>query len=313
MTILETILPVFIVIALGKFLKSKNIISDSGIACIKTISTQVFLPVMAFDTLIHGDFSTKSLFLIGIEIAMLFAGFGIGFLVKKFFPKDINGYVPYSMTSYEGGLFGWALVAILVGQKNEVMFNIVSMDIINGVFSFTVMATGLKFLAGQKMTRKEIAVSVCTSPLVIAVILGFIGAGFHLGEIIDNSKITGLYTKTVNMFIQPISPMILFSIGSGLVFDREILSRGLKLAVIRYAVQIVLCITVLALISATIGLSTTFKVALLVYFFVPASFLLSMYATEKKAIEFTSGFLSLQIIISLIIFSLVSVYAGKVL
>ena len=310
MTILETVIPVFLMIFLGKFLKSKNIISDSGISCIKSISTNVFLPVMAFDTLIHGSFSLDSLLLIGLEIFILFTAFGLGFLFKRFFDSSINGYVPYAMTTYEGGLFGWALIAILVGHKSEAMFSIVSMDIFSGIFCFTVMATGLKFLAGQQMTKKEIFISIITNPLIIAVILGFIGAAFNLGEIIDNSKAANLYTKTVNMFIQPLSPMILICIGSGLVFDWNVLKKGLKLAFLRYGIQIILCLISLLVISITVGLSPELRVALLVYFFVPTSFLLSMYANDKEAIEFTSGYLSLQIIISLIIYSAISIYAS---
>ena len=310
MTILETVIPVFLMIFLGKFLKSKNIISDSGISCIKSISTNVFLPVMAFDTLIHGSFSLDSLLLIGLEIFILFTAFGLGFLFKRFFDPSINGYVPYAMTTYEGGLFGWALIAILVGHKSEAMFSIVSMDIFSGIFCFTVMATGLKFLAGQQMSKKEIFISIITNPLIIAVILGFIGAAFNLGEIIDNSKAANLYTKTVNMFIQPLSPMILICIGSGLVFDWNVLKKGLKLAFLRYGIQIILCLITLLIISLTVGLSPELRVALLVYFFVPTSFLLSMYANDKEAIEFTSGYLSLQIIIYLIIYSAISIYAS---
>lgn len=313
MLILETIIPIFLMIALGKFLKTKNILSDEGIRCIKNLSTNVFLPVMAFDTLIHGSFSTDSLLLIALELAALFGAFGLGFVFKKFFDPEINGYVPYAMPTYEGGLFGWALISLVVGQKSEAMFSIVSMDIFSGVFCFTVMATGLKLLAGQKMTKKEITISIVTNPLIIAVVLGFIGAFFHLGDLIDNSKFAGLYTKITNFFIQPLSPMILISIGSGLVFDWNILKKGLKLALFRYGVQIVICVLVLTIIHFTIGLSLPLKIALLIYFFVPTSFLLSMYATQKEAIEFTSGYLSLQIIISLIIFSVISIYASKVL
>lgn len=313
MTILETILPVFLMIAFGKLLKSKNIVSDSGIACIKSLATTVFLPVMAFDTLIHGNFNIQSLLLISLELIILFGAWGLGFVFKKFFDSSINGYVPYAMPTYEGGLFGWALITLVVGQKSKAMFNIVSMDIFSGVFCFTIMSTGLKLLAGQKMTKKEIGISIATNPLIISVILGFAGAAIHLGDLIDNSSFANLYTKTTNMFIQPLSPMILLCIGSGLVFKWDVLKKGLKLAAVRYALQIVLCISVLLVIAFTIGLAEPFKIALLIYFFCPTSFLLSMYATDKDAIEFTSGFLSLQIIISLIIFSGISIYAAQVL
>lgn len=313
MTILETIVPVFLMIALGKFLKAKGIISDNGISCIKSISTNVFLPVMAFDTLIHGSFSTDSLLLIALELFILFTAFGIGFLFKRFFDEKINGYVPFAMTTYEGGLFGWALIALLVGSKSSAMFSIVSMDIFSGIFCFTVMATGLKLLDGQQMSKKEIAVSIVTNPLIIAVVLGFIGAFFHLGDIIHNSKFATLYTKTTNFFIQPLSPMILICIGSGLVFDWSVLKKGLKLAAFRYVLQIVLCVIVLTVIHFTIGLSLPLFFALLVYFACPTSFLLSMYCSDKDSIEFTSGYLSLQILISLIIYSIISIFASQML
>lgn len=316
MTILETIIPVFLMIALGKFLKKKEILTDSGISCIKKLSTNVFLPVMAFDTLIHSRFSSNNLVLIGLELVILFGAFGFGFLIKRFFDSEIRGYVPFAMTTYEGGLFGWALIGILVGSRN--MDAIVSMDIFSGVFCFTVMATGLKFLAGQKMTKKEIIISIVTNPLIIAVILGFIGSfiridGKNLGELIDSSEFCNLYTKTTNFFIQPLSPMILICIGSSLVFDWKILSKGLKLAGFRYLIQFVLGCFVFFVISKTIGLTPVIKISLLMYFCCPTSFLLNMYATDKKALEFTSGYLSFQIIISLIAFCFISIYAGNIL
>lgn len=313
MTIIETILPVFIMIFLGKFIKAKNIISEEGIFCIKTISTSVFLPVLAFDTLIHGTFSSDSLFYIFIEIVILVVAFLLGFVFKRFFDSGVNGYVPYAMTTYEGGLFGWALISLLVGQKSAAMFTIVSMDIFSGIFVFTIMATGLKFLSGQHMSKKEIIKTICTNPLIIAVVLGFVGAAFHLGDLIDHSNLAGLYNKITSFFIQPLSPMILLCIGSGLVFDKKILGKGLKLAVFRYLLQGILCVLVLFVISKVTGLSSALKIALLVYFFVPTSFVLNMYAKDKEAIEFTSGYLSLQILISLVIFSFISIYAGRVL
>lgn len=305
MAILETIIPVFVLIFLGWGLKRIGLLNDSGVSVIKNLSTQVFLPVMAFDSLIHGTYSKDSIVLIGLELFILFAAFGFGFLFKPMFDEKLSGYVPYAMTTYEGGLFGWALIAILVGQEN--LYYIVSMDIFSGVFVFTIMATGLKMLAGEKMSRKEVVKSIATSPLIIAVVLGFIGAALGLGQIIDNSPAAGLYSRTTGFFTAPLSPMILICIGSGLVFDWKILSKGLKLASLRYAVQIVLCVIVLFIISKTIGLNLILKKTLLVYFFCPTSFLLSMYAKDKDAIEFTSGFLSLQILISLVIYSVITV------
>lgn len=306
MIIFETIIPVFLLIILGKVFKSKGILSDEGISCIKSLSTNVFLPVMAFDTLIHGSFSSESIIFILIEIFILFAAYFFGFILKRFFNPEINNYVPYAMTTYEGGLFGWALIAILVGQKSKTMFTIISMDIFSGIFCFTILSTGLKMLAGQTLSKKEIIKSIVTSPMIIAVFLGFIGAAFNLGEIIDNSIYASFYSKITNLFIQPLSSLILISIGSGLVFNKEIFKKSLKLATFRYLIQIVLCIIALLIIYKFSDLSYSLLTALLMYFLLPTSFLLSMYTTNEETVKFTSGFLSLQIIISLIIFCIIS-------
>lgn len=305
MIILETIVPVFLLIALGKFLTVKNILTDSGIACIKNLSVTLLLPVMAFDALIHGSFSSDSLILIGLEFFALFGAFFAGFLFKRCFDSSISDYIPYAMTTYEGGLFGWALISILVGQNN--MFYIVSMDIFSGVFGFTVMATGLKMINGEKLTKKEITLSIVKNPLIIATVLGFTGAAFSLGKIIDSSSAASLYNKVTSFFIAPLSPLILISIGSGLVFDKEVLKKGLKLVSIRYLVQILITIIVFAVIHFTIGINGVLFFTLAMYFACPTSFLISMYSQKKEAVEFTSALLSLQILIALVVFCVLSV------
>ncbi len=311
MVILETVVPVFLFIAIGKFLKAKDIITDESISFIKFICLNIFLPVMIFDSLAHSEFTSDSFVLIGLMVFCLFFAFACGFFFKRFFDKDVCDYVPYAMPTYEGGLFGIALITILVGQRN--IAQILSMDVISGVFVFTVMATGLKLISGQKMTKKEVAASICTNPVLISVALGFVAAATGFGSVIDSSAFANLYTKTTNFFIQPISPLILICIGSGLVFERQVLAKGLKLALLRLFVQGTLCATTLVVLSLTGIINPVLKISVLVYFFVPTSFLLSMYTRDQKSIEFVSGYLSLQILISLTIFSVVSVYAGYIL
>lgn len=307
MTILETIIPVFLFIALGKFLTVKKVLTDSGIACIKSVCVNVLLPVMAFDALISGTYSKDSIILIALEFFALFSCWGVGFYLKRFFDKSISGYVPYAMTTYEGGLFGWALISLLVGQKN--MFYIVSMDIFSGVFGFTVMATGLKMLEGERLTKKEITLSIVKNPLIISVVLGFLGAALGWNDAIHRSSWAGIYAKTTSWFIQPLSPLILISIGSGLVFDKEVLKKGLKMAGIRYLIQIVVCVLVLTAIYYTVGLSWVLKMTLLMYFFCPTSFLISMYSRKKEAVEVTSAMLSVQILVALLVF-VILVFVG---
>lgn len=311
MVILQTIIPVFFTIALGKILSSKGVLNAGGIAQVKNLCVNVFLPVMAFDALIHGSYSKDSIVLISLEFFMLFSAWGIGFLIKKFFDVSIRDYIPYALPTYEGGLFGWALIAILVGEKN--LFYIISMDIFSGVFGFTVMYIGFKIINGEQPSKKEIALSIAKNPLIISVVLGFTGAALGLGKTIDNSSFAALYSKLIGMFTAPLTTLILVPIGSGLTFSRNIISRGIKFTVVRILIQSVICILVLKIIGWTIGMNGILLLSLLMYFSCPPSFLISIYSQKKEAVEFSSAVISLQIIFALAVFSLLLVFSAKLL
>jgi predicted permease len=305
MKILEIIIPVLLLIWIGWILKRKNIVTDSGIATLKNIAVNVFLPVVAFNVLINGTFTKSSFVLICVEVVVLFVAFGCGFLYKPLFDENVRGYVPYAITTFEGGMFGWAMVSILVGAQN--LFYIIPMDMINGIFCFTIMTAGLKMLAGTKMSMGESIKSFFMSPLIIAVILGFIGCFMQLGAAINASPFANAYNTTVGWLSQPLAPVILICIGSGLVFDKNILKKGIKLVFFRYLTMAVLCALTLFFLAEYVGLFPVLTVSILMYFFIPTSFLLPMFTNDKESVEFTSGYLSLQIMVSLAVFIVISI------
>src|SRR5574344_15999 len=305
MQILETIIPVFLLIGIGYFLKHKGILTDAGIASIKQLAVNVFLPVTAFNVLINGTFTKQSALLMVMMVIILFASWGIGHVFKPLFAENIRGYIPLTVTTFEGGMFGWALVSILVGDKN--LFAIIPMDITNGIFCFTFMATMLKILAGATLSKKETAISIITNPLIIADLLGFIGCAFSLGSRISSSSFAGVYNKCITYLTVPLSPLILICIGAGLSFDKETILVGLKAALCRLAtVLVIVGISIFVFYQIT-PMSPVLLASLIVYYAVPTSFLLPMYSNDGEVIKFTSSALSIEIVLSLIVYSVVSV------
>jgi len=311
-TTLEIVIPVFLLIAAGYILKRINLITDSGAATLKNVAVNLFLPPLAFNVLIHGQFTKSAFIMMATGIIVLAVAYFIGLFWKRFFDKSVSGYVPWSITTFEGGMFGWAMIAILVGDSN--LFYIVPMDIMNGVFCFSIMSAGLKMLSGQTMSTSQKFKAVFTSPLIIAVILGFIGCAFNWGGIIEGSKFAGLYNKCISWLTGPLTPVILLTIGYGLVFDGKVLSKGIKLVILRVLTMAVLCVITISVLSLFVDMNRVLRVSLITYFFVPTSFVLPMYTKSKESIEFTSGYLSLQIIVSLVIFTVISIlYQANIL
>ena len=74
-TIIELILPIFILIILGKILKHANIINNEGIKTIKNLAVNLFLPFTFFNIIIHGTFNKDSIVLIIAGFLIVFTAY----------------------------------------------------------------------------------------------------------------------------------------------------------------------------------------------------------------------------------------------
>ena len=169
-TIIELILPIFVLIAFGKILKQTNIISNEGIKTIKNLAVNLFLPFTFFNILIHGTFNKDSIILIIAGFIIIFSAYLLGFLFRPLFSDDIKKYVPYTNTCIESGMFALAILNMIIGKEN--LFQIIQIDMVNNIFVFTVVTTGLTLISGKKQTTKQVINSIIKSPIIISLILG---------------------------------------------------------------------------------------------------------------------------------------------
>ncbi|EKV56921.1 auxin efflux carrier [Brachyspira hampsonii 30446] len=303
-TIIELILPIFVLIAFGKILKHFNIISNEGIKTIKNLAVNLFLPFTFFNIIIHGTFNKDSIVLIIAGFIIIFAAYLLGFLYKPLFTDNIKKYVPYTNTCIESGMFALAVLNMIIGKDN--LFQIIQMDMVNNIFVFTVVTTGLTLISGNKQSAKQIIKSIFQSPIIISLILGIIGALFNLGEKIDNSNLSSTYNRIISFLTEPLSPMILICIGAELEFEIDIFKKAIKLFFVRFATMAVLISLTLFVMSKIIVVNSILVKSMIIYFLSPSPFILLMYTNNDKINKFISGFLSLQIIMSLIFCIIIS-------
>ena len=201
-------------------------------------------------------------------------------------------------------MFALAILNMIIGKEN--LFQIIQIDMVNNIFVFTVVTTGLTLISGKKQTTKQVINSIIKSPIIISLILGIIGALFNLGEKIDNSNLSGTYNRIISFLTEPLSSMILLCIGAELEFEIDILKKAIKLFFVRFATMAVLISLSLFVISKIINVNFIFVKSMIIYFLSPSPFILLMYTNDEKVNKFLSGFLSLQIIMSLIFCIIVS-------
>ena len=112
--ILAKVLPVLVMIALGRVCATKGILNDDQHAGLKNIIGDILLPVVLFQAFFTAEYGRRML----LVFVLVFAGYGAalaaGYGLRRFV-KPYDRFMPLLMTSAEGGMLGYALYALLCG------------------------------------------------------------------------------------------------------------------------------------------------------------------------------------------------------
>ena len=105
--ILAKVLPVLVMIALGRVCATKGILSDEQHAGLKNIIGDILLPVVLFQAFFTAEYGRRML----LVFVLVFAGYGAalaaGYGLRRFV-KPYDRFMPLLMTSAEGGMLGYA-------------------------------------------------------------------------------------------------------------------------------------------------------------------------------------------------------------
>lgn len=299
----KALVPIIVLIFVGVFLNKIQFVSKDTIAGMKSIASNVFLPVVIFNALATASFSRDTIFIFCITMFVLVAGFGIGFGIKKFYKKEYSDYIPYVTVTFEGGMFGYALAEVLVGMEN--LYHIATIDLAGAVFSFTIWITMIERLAGKSESKgqeKSLIKSMLTTPTLIAAVTGLICGVSGLGTLLVNSKAGGVYDGLVDMLSTPLTPVILISLGYGMNISKENIKDAALIIIQRAVVIGVSFLAAFLIFGRFITFTRELTLSMILYFTLPPSFLLSVYVKGEKSQDVISCVLSLYIIITLAVF-----------
>ena len=136
MKVLEIVLPVLVMIILGIVCRKWKILNQNGIDNMKTLVTNIMLPVAIFHALATAKYSGKIGILVVIMLVMLVVSFGIGFLLRAFMEEPYKKYLPFLVCIYEGGMMAYPLYTSLCGSEN--LSQIAVLDIAGLLFGFSI-------------------------------------------------------------------------------------------------------------------------------------------------------------------------------
>lgn len=302
--VLPTVLPVAASLLIGVVLRRSGLMSREGVNAIKTIVSNVTLPALLLGIFARVDYSPYSLIQTAMVYLMCMASVYLGRLLQK--PLGLKSpFAPMTCAGYEGGMLGYALLALLYGAGNSAEFAV--LDLGGGLFINTIFRIQLNQISSRKSSGREIVREVFTSPAVLGILGGVLLGATGIYARLPQWGLEEIFTDVTDFIGAPTSAIILFSVGYDLSFAELKKPACLKTLLLRLITQAVMlalaipfCLFVLHTSQMTIN-------ALILLCLLPCSYMLPVFSDEPEERSYISGAISVQTIFTILAFAVMAV------
>ena len=139
-------------------------------------------------------------------------------------------------------------------------------------------------------------------------LLGIICGATGIGKLVLNSSVGGIVTSVISMIAAPTSAIVLLVVGYELTMKCEWMKKVLITVVTRLAIMAVLLVAVSAIVTGIFGYDKELEVALMVLYSLPAPFIIPMFADLGDDSEYVSTTLSVNTVVTIILFVFISAF-----
>lgn len=301
MEVLEIVLPVLAMIILGILCRKWKLLDQSGVNNMKTLVTNIMLPVAIFHALATAEYSGKIGILVLIMFVMLLISFGAGFWMKRFMDEPYKKYLPFLICIYEGGMMAYPLYTSLCGSEN--LSQIAVLDIAGLLFGFSVYMGMLgQTENGEKINAKSLFYSALRTPAFIGTVLGIIAGLTRMITRLLDSPFGNCYLSVENILTTAITPIILIVVGYSMELAPELISPCLKTILLRILLQAVMIAGVLMAVKYLVVGSRLLNLAVITYMSSPATFSMQTFLRKKESSAYASTTNSLYCVVSILVY-----------
>ena len=217
------ILPIFILLSLGMFLKTKDILDNKTISTINELVFFLALPVSLFRDVVNSNL--RDIFDVRlITYAVLFniIFFIVLWICAEIFIKDKSDIGAFVQASFRSNfaILGMSLIQNILGDKNTGKGALVlscTIPVYN-ILAIMVLSSRNSDSQSQKINYKKVGLSILKNPLLIAIVLGFAVA-------LSGIKLPTFFSKTIDYLSGLTTPLALIGIGASIFANRKALEN----------------------------------------------------------------------------------------
>lgn len=300
-SVAAVIAPIFITVYLGMVARKKALITPEGVQGLQQFVLNMALPCLIFNSILTAKVGAESLAIMG----MLFP-FVLGVTLWAF-RKGMKKYpyknLPMIFGAQESGMLGVPLFLILFGSAN--VYHMVILDLTQAIVGHPTIAI-VSCDAGDSPKPGEILKKVFTSPLVIACLIAL---GLNLsgaGTLLLESGIGQVVTEVTTFLGQPVSTLMIFSVGYNLSLSAENRGEILKLCLLRLTIFSAIAGVLQLLLCLIPNITALTRWAMLLYCLLPASYIAPSLGKTEQERTIASGVSSLLTVVTLAVFCVIA-------
>lgn len=280
--LLEKLLPVLLIIAIGWLMRKKNIISGNTINDLKQLILNFALPFTLFLSFSKTTLEVRYILIVVFVFLLCMIMYGFGFLLKHR-QSGVFGslYAPWFMSGFEFGMIGIGLFAALFGAENLPLITLIGLG--HEFFAWFVAIPYVQFLSGGKFSLTETLGKFVRTPVILGIFGGLIfnltGAYAFLQTVFWGRAALGAMLTVSNILV----PLILIVVGYSLIIEKDNTSRALKYIAARLLPLLAAGTLILFLIHLFVGpVDPLFDVAYYAFLILPPSYLIPVFVRDDE-------------------------------
>ena len=296
-TVAQVVVPIFVAILLGMQARKKQLLSKEGIQGLQQFVMNFGLPCVVFNSCLTADIGAESLGSMGLVAPLILLGTLWAFRARKIkFPYH---NFPQLFAAQETGMLGIPLFIILFGADQAYRMGV--LDLAQAVAAYPTIAI-LSANAGDNPTPAAIVKKVVTSPLVIMSFLGLALNVSGIGGWMEGAGLRGIITESTGFLTQPVSALMIFSVGYNFSMSKENRTVIFKISAIHFALLSVFCVIIQLALFLLPDVDPLTRWVLFLYCMLPGSYLAPTLGRTEEDFTMASGVCSVLTVVSLAIF-----------
>ena len=301
LTAAQVVVPIFTAIFLGVLAKRKQLMSQENVQGLQQFALKFGMPCVVFTSCLTADMGAESLSSMALVLLVVLISTGLSFVFrKKRYPYH---NLPMLFCAQETGMMGIPLFIILFGTQQAYRMGV--LDLIQAVTAYPVIAL-LSTDSGENPTFSQIVRKILSSPLMTMSVLGLLLNLSGIGTWLNRIGIGGVITASTSFLSQPISALMIFSVGYNFSLAKECRRPVLEIAGIHFGLFALFVVLIQGVLFLLPDVDSLTRWAALLYCALPASYLAPGLGKNPRDYTMASGVCSVLTVTCLVVFCVIA-------